>query len=145
MFMWLITNLVGMCNLYFTTIFLHSSMSKVLASGTPSAQVRIPLPGPLLFHPSPTSIHNIVLVQKWSGGKKTMRRQINYPAAEDLTGAGARGPKIRFFSQKMSQCRKLSHSAQNIILHILINGEIIFAQNRRLSPILLPFRSYTLS
>ena len=48
-------------------MFLHSSITKVMASGTPFAQVRIQ-PG--------------TLGEKLSGGVKIMRRQNNYPVAE---------------------------------------------------------------
>ena len=48
---------------------------------TPSAQVRIPLTGPLLS--PPTSAHTILLGGNLSGGGKIIpRRRKNYPAAE---------------------------------------------------------------
>ena len=54
--------------------------------------------------------------EKLSGGGKFIRRQNNYPAA------GVGGPKIR---KKISLCRKLSHSAENTLFHILIHCETI--------------------
>ena len=92
-----------MCNLYnvfvqlytfqltfqnVTSIFLHGSITeKVMASGTPSAQVRIPLTGPLLPPPRLLTLYFLgenhpAAAEKVSDGVKTMRRQNNYPAAE---------------------------------------------------------------
>ena len=69
-----------------------------MASGTPSAKVRIPLTGSLLpSPPPPTSAHTILLggkiirerqrkgvagVREAGGGKIFPRRRKNYPAAE---------------------------------------------------------------
>ena len=82
-----------------------------MASGTPSAQVRVPV-GDLTS--PPTSAHTILL------GGKIIRRRKNYVAAEYLSSAG--GPKNR---KKISQCRKLSQSAENTVFHILIHCETI--------------------
>ena len=58
----------------FTTIFLHSSIiKKIMASGTPSAQIRIPLTDPLLPPPPFTYSHTILL-----GGKLIRRRKKLY-------------------------------------------------------------------
>ena len=42
-----------------------------------------------------------------------MRREKFYPAAEYLSGAGAGGPKNRKKIERISLCRKMSHSAEN--------------------------------
>ena len=89
----------------------------------------------------------IVILYYLDGGKhpvaeKIMRWRNNYPTAETLSGAGAGGPKIL---KKISQCQKLPHSTENTLFQNLIPCEISSAQNRTLSPILLHYRSYTLS
>ena len=69
----------------FTTIFLHSSITKkVMASGTPSVQVRIPVGDPIFRPPPPPPLLLTLyyLGENLSGGGKIMRRQNNYPAAE---------------------------------------------------------------
>ena len=86
---------------------------------TPSAQVRIPLTGPLL-PPPPTSAHTILLKGKFiwrrkklSGGGKIMRRRNNYPGRERV------GQKFE------KKCPKLLHSAENTLFYILIHCETI--------------------
>ena len=82
-----------------------------MASGTASAQVRVPL-GDLVFPPAPppTYAHTILLGEKISsGGLKTIRRRNNYPE---------RAPMDQKFEKKM---QKLSHSAENTLFHIFIH------------------------
>ena len=89
---------------------LHSSITKVMAFGTPSAQVRDPVE--TSSPPPPTSAHTIL-------------RGKNYPAAEELSGcgiivkerkrkgtvgvrevrAGSGGPKIQKSSHSAENCR----------------------------------------
>ena len=84
-----------------------------MASGTPFAQVRIPVRD-LIFPPPPTSAHTILL------GRKIIRWRKNYPAAAKICAgriiirrrnnypaAGAGGPEIRKKNPKIvAQCRK---------------------------------------
>ena len=105
-----------------------------MASGTPYAQVRVPVedlvsPPHLCLHHT-TSGKIYPAAEDISGGVKIMQRQNIYPAA------GAGGPKIR----KISQCRQLLHSTKNTLFHI--HCEISSAKNRTLWPI--HCRSYTL-
>ena len=126
-----------------------------MASGTPSVQVRIPV-GDLISPPHSTSAHTILLGEKLSGGVKIMLRRNNYP------GRARVGQKIE---KKILQCRKLSHTAENTLFHILIHCETIpypyslpktlslyIAENipylntlPKLYPILIHCRNYTLS
>ena len=56
-----------------------------MASGTHSAQVRVPV-GELTF-PPPNDAYTILLSEKLSGaGVKNIRLRKNYPAAEYLSG-----------------------------------------------------------
>ena len=92
-----------------------------MASGTPSAQVPIPV-GDLVF-PAPTYAHTTLL------GGRIIRRLKKYTAAEILSGggkiirAGAGGPEIRRKTFEISQSRKLSHTAKNTLFHVLIHCE----------------------
>ena len=63
-----------------------------MASGTPSAQVRIPLTGPLL--PPPTYAHTILFAEK------VIRRRKNYP------GRAKVGRKFEKKPHRVAQCRK---------------------------------------
>ena len=84
-----------------------------MASGTPSAQVRVPV-GDLVFPPPPTSAHTILLGGKLSdGGKIIPRRRNNYPG---------RSRVVQKFEKK---CPKPSHSTENTLFHILIHCETI--------------------
>ena len=84
-----------------------------MASGTPSAQVRIPVRD--LVFPPPTYAHTILLGEKTSGGGvKKFQRRNNYAAPEQISRAGAGGPK------NGKKIRNLSHSAENTLRHILI-------------------------
>ena len=75
---------------------------------TPSTQVRVPVAD--LVFPPPTSAHTILQGGDLSGGGKSIpRRRKNYPAAEQLSRAGAGGPKIRkklAVPKTVAQCRK---------------------------------------
>ena len=110
-----------------------------MASGTPSAQVRIPLTGPLL-PPPPLLLRLCYLVEKLSGGRKFMRRQKNYKGAtaqenrrhtggkrrKNYPAARAGGPKTREKNSHCQNCRTRNyHSAKNTLFHILIHCETI--------------------
>ena len=85
-----------------------------MASGTPSAQVRIPVRDLILPPPPPTSAHTILLgekiypmVEKLCGGRINIRRQNKYP--QNYPAAGAGGPKSRkrlTVPKSVAQCRK---------------------------------------
>ena len=119
-----------------------------MASGTPSAQVRLPV-GDLVFFtpPPPTYADTILLGEKL----KIMLRQKIYKEASAggsrRRTAGRRrvGQNFELFFEKLSLCRELLHSAEITLFHMLIHCEISFAQNQTLSPNLIHYRSYTLS
>ena len=98
-----------------------------MASGTPSAQVRTLLTDPLFSHPpslfcSHYSTWGKIIRERQrtvDGGVKIIRLRNFYAAAECLSQAGAGGPKSG------DKIRKLSHSAENTLFHILIHYETI--------------------
>ena len=83
-----------------------------MASGTPSAQVRVPV-GHLVFptpHPTPTYAHTILLGENYPaaekvsrGGVKTIRRRNNYPGRMQV---GRKFEKKLRVAKTVAQCRK---------------------------------------
>ena len=79
-----------------------------MTSCTPSAQVRITIRDFFFFTPF-TYAHTLLLGEKLtSGGRIIIRWRINYPGRTQLD---------QKFEIKISQCRKLSHMAENILFH----------------------------
>ena len=67
-----------------------------MASGTPTAQVRITLTGPLFFFEPPLLLTSYYLGKNYKGASANGRwRQKNYAAAEYKSCAGAGEPKVR--------------------------------------------------
>ena len=84
---------------------------------TQSAKVRVPV-GDLVF-PPPTYAHTILLGGKISsGGKIFPRRRKNYPVAEEISQAGAGGPKIRKKTQNAQNCRTVPKIPYSISLYV---------------------------
>ena len=82
-----------------------------MASGTPSAEVRIPVGD--LISPPPTSAHTILLGGKYIrerqrtvGGAKVIRRLKKYPAAKKLSAQV--GQKFDFFRKNFTVCKKVA-------------------------------------
>ena len=78
-------------NLLFKTLpqsfYIAQPQKKDMASGTPSVQVRVPV-GDLIFPPPHLCLHYTT----WG---KNIRRRKFYLVAEQISRAGAGGPKIR--------------------------------------------------
>ena len=97
-----------------------------MASGTPSAQVRIPVENLFFLRRPRTYAHTILLGEKLSGGVKLMRRQNNHPAAKKLCGRRIiirwrnKNPRRARVGQKFE---KKPNSAENTPFHILIHCE----------------------
>ena len=132
---------------------------KVMASGTLSAQVRIQLTSPLLT-PPPSPPHFCSHYTTWGklmrarqrkgaagvreagSGLKIIQRRKNYPASGGgifITGGWGWAKNSKKKSKKISQCRKLSHSAENALFHIFIHWTqlyLIFLHSAELRPIL---------
>ena len=83
-----------------------------MASGTPSAKVRIPVTD--LFFSTPTSARTILLLEKYPvaekicDGRKILRQRNIYPG---------RAHPDQKFDKKTSECRKVSHSAESTLFH----------------------------
>ena len=121
-----------------------------MASGTPSAQVRIPI-GDFIFPPPP---HLCSQYTTWGKNYPVAEKLSNYAAVE-LSGAGAGGPKIQK-NLSAENCRTLPKIPYSIPRRILIH-DTIFIHCRpilirtylnilpKLYPILIHCRNYTLS
>ena len=105
-----------------------------MESGTPSAQVRIPV-GDLVLPPPPTYAHTILLGEKISGGGKIMRWRNFYPGRARV----AKNQKNLTVPKIVAQCRK--YPIPN--LNTLRDRSISLYINK--NTILIHCRNYTLS
>ena len=106
----------------------------------PSAQVRLPLTGPLL--PPHLYLHYTTWGKHYPAAEKLCGGRINIRRPNNYRWRARMGQKLE---KKITQCRKLSHSGETTLFQILIHCERSSAENRTLSPILIHYQSYTLS
>ena len=100
-----------------------------MASGTPSAQVRVPV-GDLVFPPFMLTLH--YLGEKLSGSvsgrqvaEKIFRRRKNYPVAQKLCGGETIIPGGRRWPKSSKKSPKIAAQCRKSLFHILIHCETI--------------------
>ena len=93
-----------------------------MASGTPSTQIRVPV-GDLVYAPA-TNAHTILLGEILSGGVvKVIQQRKIYAAANNYLGRARVDQNLEKKIKKVSQGRKLPHSAKNTLFQILIHWQ----------------------
>ena len=91
-----------------------------MASGTPSAQVRVPV-GDLIFFDPPLLLTLYYLGKIYKGCQRTADVGVKLIRWRNKNPGQARvGKKFEKKIKKSSHCRKLSHSDENTSTHILI-------------------------
>ena len=92
------------------------------ADSNPRRRPRLPSPPHLCPHYTTLGKNYPATEKFFGGGAKIIRLRKKCAAADNLTREGAGAPKNR---KKISQCQKLSHSADNTLFHTLIHCETV--------------------